>query len=240
MNIYLQSPAKKQVSRQGELEDLHRLRSRETDLKILRILSSYLTGKTTLGKIRDKVDSSPFKVLISTILSARTKDKVTEAASERLFARFPDIQSLSRAENQTIADMIKPVLYHNVKSKRLVEVSRRLLENYSGKVPDSLDELIKLPGVGRKTANCVLVYGFGKPAIPVDVHVHRVSNRIGIVRTKTPEETEAELSSIYEMEYWLDLNELFVRFGQTTCLPINPRCEICPISKYCNYFKFEN
>ncbi len=220
-------------------EALHRLRSKNDAVKILEAIRLRITGKTTLGKVGEALDSSPFKVLISTILSARTKDQITEVASQRLFAGFPDVRSLSQADPKEIAQIIRPVLYHNVKGRRVVEVSRILVERLSEQVPDTLEALMELPGVGRKTANCVLVYGFGVPAIPVDVHVHRVSNRIGLVRTRSPDETEIELTRIYDRKYWLDVNELFVRFGQTICKPVNPLCPICPVNRYCNYYKFE-
>src|SRR5487761_781394 len=215
---------------------LPRLRSKKEALKILEIIRLAITGKTTLGRVGDAVDSSPFKVLISTMLSARTKDPVTEASSQRLFARFPDIESLAKADHSDVAQIIRPVLYHNVKGRRVVEVSKILLERFSGNVPKTLEGLTELPGVGRKTANCVLVYGFGVPAIPVDVHVHRVSNRIGLVRTLKPEETETKLSGVYDRKYWLDVNELFVRFGQTICRPVRPLCPVCPVNRFCNFY----
>lgn len=215
---------------------LPRLRTKKEALKILEIIRLAITGKTTLGKVGDAVDSSPFKVLISTMLSARTKDPVTEASSQRLFARFSDVGSLAKAGPGDVAQIIRPVLYHNVKGRRVVEVSKILLERFSGNVPKTLEGLTELPGVGRKTANCVLVYGFGVPAIPVDVHVHRVSNRIGLVRTLKPEETETKLSGVYDRKYWLDVNELFVRFGQTICRPVRPLCPVCPVNMFCNFY----
>lgn len=217
-------------------KNLHRLRSNKQALKILEIIRLAITGKTTLGKVGDAVDSSPFKVLISTMLSARTKDRVAEASSQRLFTRFPDVGSLAKADPREVAQIIRPVLYHNVKGSRVVAVSKILLERFSGNVPNTLEGLIELPGVGRKTANCVLVYGFGVPAIPVDVHVHRVSNRIGLVRTLKPEETETKLSGVYDRKYWLDVNELFVRFGQTICRPMRPLCPGCPVNRFCNFY----
>ena len=220
-------------------EATHRLRSKKQAVKIIEMIRLAITGKTTLGKIGGAMDSSPFKVLISTMLSARTKDQVTEVASQSLFARFPDARSLAQADPGKVAQIIKPVLYHNVKGKRVVQVSQILGSRFSGRVPSTLEELVELPGVGRKTANCVLVYGFGVPAIPVDVHVHRVSNRIGLVRTSKPEETETQLARVYDRKYWLDVNELFVRFGQTICKPVKPLCRGCPVNRYCNYYRFQ-
>jgi endonuclease-3 len=216
-----------------------KLKTKKDPVEILDRIRLQITGETALGKIRNNPDSSPFKVLISTVLSARTKDSVTEAASQRLFEKFPNSDSLSKADPSELAKIILPVLYHNVKSKRIVEISRILEQKFSSRVPSTLAELMELPGVGRKTANCVLVYGFGRSAIPVDVHVHRVSNRIGLVRTKRPKQTEEELTRIYDEKYWLDINELFVRFGQTICKPIRPSCPACSIKKYCDYYKFE-
>ncbi len=124
-----------------------------------------------------------------------------------------------------------------MKAKRIISVAKIIEKDYGGKTPSKMDELLELPGVGRKTANCVLVYAYNTPAIPVDVHVHRISNRIGLVSTRTPEETEQELSRIYEEKYWLAVNELFVSFGQTVCKPIVPRCGICRVKAYCNYYE---
>ncbi len=185
------------------------------------------------------MDSSPFRVLISTVLSARTKDSVTESASQRLFAKFPSSSLLSQADQGEVAKIIRPVLYHNVKARRIVKIAQIVEKQFSGAVPSTFEGLIAIPGVGRKTANCVLVYGFRTPAIPVDIHVHRVSNRLGLVKTKKPEETESKLTKIYEKKYWLDINELFVRFGQTICRPVLPLCSTCRVRKYCNYYRFE-
>lgn len=178
-------------------------------------------------------------MLISTILSARTRDPVTEEASARLFAKFPDARKLSRAGPRTVAKLIRPVSFYKVKAGRVIEVSRIIEEKFQNKVPSDLDELLSLPGVGRKTANCVLVYAFHTPAIPVDVHVHRISNRIGLVETKTPEETEKALEHLYSRNDWLDVNELFVRFGQTVCKPMVPRCGICSVRPLCDYYRYE-
>ena len=215
------------------------LRTRGESIKILTLIRKQITGKTTLGKIGEQESSSPFRVLISTILSARTKDPVTEGASERLFARYPDSKRLSNADPAVIAGIIRSVLYHNTKGRRVVEAAKMIEERFSGRVPSSFEDLESIPGVGRKTANCVLVYGFGAPAIPVDVHVHRVSNRIGLAHTKKEEETEVELARLYDKKYWLDINELFVRFGQTICKPIGPLCDRCKVNRYCHYYRFE-
>ncbi len=192
---------------------------------------------TALQEISDSTDGDPFRVLIATVLSHRTKDPVTAKASSRLFAAFPDARKLSRANVRTVSRLIKPVGFYRTKAKTVKKLARIILEQYGNKVPESMDELLKLPSVGRKTANCVLVYGFKKPAIPVDTHVHRIFNRIGIVETKTPDETEMELVKIVDRRDWLDLNDVFVKFGQLVCKPIGPRCPACPLKDRCRYYR---
>jgi endonuclease III len=213
-----------------------RLRTKPEAIKILRLIGKSIRGKTALGKIGSET-SDPFRVLISTILSARTRDPVTEMVSARLFSKYPDAAALSRAPLAKVVELIKPVAFYNNKAPNIIESARQIVEKFGGEVPRDYESLLDLPGVGRKTANCVLVYGFSEPAIPVDTHVHRIANRIGLVRTKTPEGTEKELSQLYAKKYWLDVNELFVSFGQATCRPIGPKCSVCPLSGMCNYFK---
>lgn len=210
---------------------------RERAKKILDLIRSAVDSATALGTIRDTSNSDPFKVLISTILSARTRDSITEKISNRLFEKYSSPNSFAKADYEELASDIRPVSFYHQKAKNIIETSKLLVDRYGGKVPRSYSELMELPGVGRKTAGCVLVYGFGQPAIPVDVHVHRVSNRIGLVQTSDPEETEIELEKLYDRKYWVDINELFVSFGQTLCLSIRPRCEICPVKKMCNYYR---
>ena len=183
-------------------------------------------------------NNNPFRSLISTILSQRTRDENTERASGNLFSVYKRPRDIANAPVKSIERLIKPAGFYRVKAKRIKEVSRLIAEKYNGKVPDTIDELLKLPGVGRKTANCVLVYGFNKKAIPVDIHVHRISNRLGLVKTKRPEETERELMRKVPKKYWLVLNELFVRFGQNICRPINPRCGECSINNMCDFYAF--
>ncbi|MEM3086142.1 MAG: endonuclease III [Halobacteria archaeon] len=182
---------------------------------------------TTLGAVREAEPEEPFKVLIATILSQRTRDENTERAARALFARYATPEAIESAPPSELGRLIRPAGFYNQKSRVLREVCRVLRERHGGRVPPSLEELLALPGVGRKTANCVLVYGFGKPAIPVDTHVHRISNRLNWVRTRTPEETEDALVASIPRRYWLDLNELFVRFGQEVCRPVGPRCGEC-------------
>jgi endonuclease III len=192
---------------------------------------------TALQEISDSTDGDPFRVLISTVLSHRTKDPTTAAASSRLFAKYHNARELSTGNIRTIARLIKPVGFYKTKAKTVKRLARIILESYKGKVPDQVDELLKLPSVGRKTANCVLVYGFKKPAIPVDTHVHRIFNRLGVVETVAPEDTEAELVRIVAKADWLPLNEVFVKFGQLVCKPIGPKCSSCPLTDRCKYYR---
>ncbi len=214
-----------------------RIREKSDAIKVLNLIRRSISETTALGNISADQDSTPFKVLISTILSARTRDLVTEEAASRLFSQFPDSKSLTKANGKTVAKLIKPVSFYHVKAKRVIQVAKLIEQRYQGSVPNSLDELLDLPGVGRKTANCVLVYAFRTPAIPVDVHVHRISNRIGLVDTKTLEQTEEALAKIYDRKYWLEVNELFVRFGQMICKPLVPRCSMCNVRPLCNYYQ---
>lgn len=192
--------------------------------------------ETALGKISSKTED-PFKVLVSTILSQRTRDEMTEIASEDLFAEYPDAEALARAPIARVRRLIKPVGFYNQKAAKIKEVSRIIARQYGGKVPSDFDELMKLPQVGPKTANCVLVYGFGIPRIPVDTHVHRISNRLGLVRTESPEETETALVRIVPREYWIDINGFLVSFGKEVCRPIGPRCSECRFTQFCDYFQ---
>ncbi len=192
---------------------------------------------TALAQLQDVEKGDPFRVLISTILSQRTRDENTTRASENLFSTYRTPQELADADIEVVRRLIRPSGFYNMKARNIITVSRQLLSEFGGKVPDNEQDLLRLHSVGRKTANCVLVYGFNKPAIPVDTHVHRVSNRLGIVETKKPEETEAALVKKVPRRYWLDLNDLFVRFGQTTCKPIGPRCGSCTLRRSCRYYR---
>ncbi len=183
---------------------------------------------TTISKKKD-----PFKVLIGTVLSLRTKDDVTHKASERLFEKASTPYEIIKLSPEEIEKLIYPVGFYKRKAKNIIEISKILIEKYNGNVPDSIDELLKLPGVGRKTANLVITLGYGKLGICVDTHVHRISNRLGIVKTKTPEETEFALRKILPKKYWIEYNDLLVTWGQNICTPISPKCSICKISPYC-------
>lgn len=182
-------------------------------------------------------DGNPYRVLIRTILSQRTRDDNTDRASAQLFSKYHTMTEIAQANPAELEPLIRPAGFYHVKAKRIVEVSRKLLDEYKGQVPEDMKGLLELPGVGRKTANCVLVYGFQKPAIPVDVHVHRISNRLGLVDTKNPEETELELEKIVPREYWIELNDLMVQFGQNICRPQSPRHQECPLQEICDYYR---
>lgn len=195
-----------------------------------------LVRPTALKNLQIQEDGDPFKILIGTILSARTRDEVTTAVIKALFSKFKNPDELSRANLSDIKKLIQKIGFYNVKASRLKEVSQLIIKKYNREVPSNLDDLLTLPGVGRKTANCVLVYGFKKAAIPVDIHVHRISNRIGIVNTKNPEETENVLQKSIDKKYWIRVNETFVTFGQNICLPIKPKCSVCQLTKMCKYY----
>jgi endonuclease-3 len=182
----------------------------------------------------------PFRILIATILSARTKDENTTKAADKLFKVYGTPQKLAKAKVKDVEKMIKSVGFYHVKSRRIINAANIILSKYHGKVPANIEQLTDIPGVGRKTANCVLVYAFEEPAIPVDTHVHRISNRLGLVDTKTPEETEMELRKKVPKKYWLPINNTFVMYGQNICKPISPMCNVCKIKKNCNYFKTKN
>ncbi|MFX1479931.1 MAG: endonuclease III domain-containing protein [Promethearchaeota archaeon] len=198
----------------------------------LKKIEMVLEGDAHLDALARK-KQEPFKILISTILSARTRDSNTKLATELLFAKFNSPKLIANAEIETLEELIKVSGFYKVKAARIKEVSKVLLEKYQGEVPADLEKLLNLPGVGAKTANCVLVYAFKIPAIPVDTHVHRISNRLGWVKTKKPEETEKALKNIIPKDLWLKINRIFVRFGQQICLPNHPKCDECPLKTSC-------
>ncbi len=182
----------------------------------------------------------PFKVLISCLLSLRTKDAVTEKASERLFRIAETPEKLSALSLEEIEKAIYPVGFYKTKAKRIKEISKIIKEKYGSIVPDNFEELLKLKGVGRKTVNIVMVYGFGKEGLPIDTHCHRIPNRLGWIKTKTPEQTEKALRKLIPKKYWFDFNDLFVQFGQNICKPVKPLCNICLVKKYCEFYKKAN
>lgn len=195
---------------------------------------------TALKQLQAEESGDPFKILIGTILSSRTRDENTTKVVKTLFKRFRNAKELAEGNIEEVKQIVHSIGFYNVKAKRIIEVSQLIVKRFDGKVPNSIEKLLELPGVGRKTANCVLVYGFNIPAIPVDIHVHRISNRIGLVNTKTPEKTEIELSNIIDRRYWLKLNSTFVMYGQNVCLPVTPNCKLCKLKKICKFYRSTN
>lgn len=175
----------------------------------------------------------PYRVLIGCVLSLRTKDEVSYPATERLFARAATPPQMLRLRASVIARLIYPTGFYRRKAVQIREISRRLLDRFGGEVPDRIDELLTLPGVGRKTANLVVTLGFGKPGICVDTHVHRIANRLGCIETRHPDETEAELRRILPRRWWIPINETLVRHGQQVCKPISPICTACAVERVC-------
>ncbi len=191
---------------------------------------------TALRGLQLEESGDPFKILIGTILSARTRDENTTKVVRRLFARFSTPHDLASADIDQIKKIIHSIGFYNVKAGRIKRVSQTLVDEHGGVVPSDLEDLLKLPGVGRKTANCVLVYAFDKPAIPVDIHVHRISNRLGLVSTRTPEQTEFDLVKKVDKKLWTKVNDTFVTYGQNICLPIKPNCGVCGLRDACKYY----
>ena len=198
-----------------------------------------LTGLPSVSEVaRDNNDPSddsalPFRVLVATMISLRTKDAVTRVASDRLLASAATPAALAGLPESKIARLIYPAGFYRTKARSLRRTARILVAEHEGRVPRTMDELLALPGVGRKTANLVLNLGYGLPGICVDTHVHRISNRTGWVRTRNPAGTEQALMEVLPRRYWISINELLVRFGQVICTPISPRCSICPITSWC-------
>ena len=176
----------------------------------------------------------PYLVLIACILSLRTNDRTTYPATCRMLELAKTPQEMMQVDEDTLAEAIYPVGFYKNKARQIIELSRQIVEKYNGKVPDSIEELCKFNGVGRKTANLVMTLGFGVPAICVDVHVHRIFNRLGYIKTSTPEETEFALRKKLPVEYWIPINTLLVTHGQNVCRPINPKCSECPVFAYCD------
>ncbi len=187
-----------------------------------------------VGVVAKESGRDPFLVLISTLLSLRTKDKTTREAGDRLFALARTPTTMLKLSLKKIEQAIYPVGFYRTKAKSIHEICRRLISEHGGKVPNSIDELVALPGVGRKTANLVVTIGFGKPGICVDIHVHRISNRWGYINTKTPEESEMVLRKKLPKQYWIIYNDLLVPYGQNQCLPVSPRCSTCRLTDLCD------
>lgn len=199
------------------------------DLPVGRVIAAI---RRRVGPV-DTTPKDPFTVLVATLISLRTRDEVTHAAAQRLLARAPTAEALARLDEDTIDRLIYPAGFHRTKARTLRAVARLLLERHGGAVPATLDALRALPGVGLKTANLVLSRGHGVAAICVDTHVHRIFNRLGHVETAHPDETEAALRGRLPRRYWIEVNELLVRFGQQVCTPLSPRCSTCPVARWC-------
>lgn len=200
--------------------------------KIIQILKQANQPQSDFVKLMESF-RDPYLVLISCILSLRTNDKTTYPATLRMFELGKTPQKIAQASVEDLAQAIFPVGFYKNKAEQIIELSKVLVEKYNSQVPDSIEELVKFKGVGRKTANLVLARGFNEPAICVDVHVHRIFNRLGYVKTETPEQTEMELRKKLPKEFWIDINTLLVTHGQNVCKPISPMCSVCPIEKYC-------
>lgn len=199
---------------------------------IVRLLKAAKQPQSDFVQLMDSF-KDPYIVLISCILSLRTNDRTTYPATLRMLELGKTPEEISKIDVEKLAETIYPVGFYKNKAEQIVELSKILVEKYDSKVPDEIDELVKFKGVGRKTANLVLSEGFNKPAICVDVHVHRIFNRLGYIKTKTPEESEFALREKLPKKFWIDINSLMVTHGQNVCKPIKPLCNICPIEKYC-------
>lgn len=201
--------------------------------KIMKILSKEYPSndKTTLNRMRKKPDA--FKILISCLLSLRTQDRNTKIASDRLFAVADTPEKILNLPLNKLEKLIFSSGHYKKKSKTIQDVSKEIIERFNGKVPNEKEKLLSIKGIGPKTANIVLAFAFQQQVIPVDTHCHRIPNRLGWVKTKTPEETEKALEKILPKKYWSEFNAIFVLFGKTICQPISPWCSKCPISKYC-------
>ncbi len=203
------------------------------------VFDEFSTALATLGKKLPAVSlvavekQDPFSVLISTLISLRTKDDVTLNASQRLLSKAPTPQRMLELDEDSVAELIYPAGFYKRKASQIRRISQILVDKYEGKVPDNVEELMALPGVGIKTANLTLNLGFGIDAICVDCHVHQISNRLGWIMTKTPEESEKALMKIMPRRFWIPLNELLVSYGQEICTSVSPKCSMCPESHRC-------
>lgn len=200
--------------------------------EVLDSIESCLEGEAHLDQLASN-KQDPFKILISTVLSARTRDTNTREATKTLFAKYKTPEEIANASTEELEKLIYKAGFYRVKASRIKDISQILLDKHDGQVPRDFNELNSLPGVGAKTANCVLVYAFKIPAIPVDTHVHRISNRLKFVKTTSPKETEKRLKEAVPKNQWLRINRLLVRFGQQICKPNKPKCEKCPINDSC-------
>ena len=201
--------------------------------KIVKLLKDAKQPQSEFVKLMDSF-KNPYLVLIACILSLRTNDKTTLPATLRMLELAKTPKEMKNVSQEELAKAIYPVGFYENKANQIIELSKTIDEELNGQVPDEIEDLIKFKGVGRKTANLVLSLGFNKPAICVDVHVHRIFNRLGYIKTKTPEETEFALREKLPQKYWIDINTLLVTHGQNVCKPIKPKCSECPIARYCS------
>ena len=200
--------------------------------KIVQTLQEAKQPQSDFVKLMDSF-KDPYKVLIACILSLRTNDKTTYPATLRMLELAQTPSQMAKISPEVLEKAIYPVGFYKNKAKQIIELSKIIENDYAGRVPDTIEELCKFKGVGRKTANLVMTLGFGVPAICVDVHVHRIFNRLGYIKTKTPEETEFALREKLPKKYWIPINTLMVTHGQNVCKPVKPKCEICPIKQFC-------
>lgn len=213
---------------------MERMKNQEAIHKIVSILKKEIRQwKVPIVGVVANESKDPFQILISCLLSLRTKDDTTEIASRRLFQKTTTPQGMLNLSLETIEKLIYPVGFYKTKARRIHEISQALIGEFEGKVPDNIEDLLTLKGIGRKTANLVITLGFNLDGICVDIHVHRISNRLGWIKTKTPHETEFALMKILPRPYWKIINDLFVTFGQNLCRPVSPFCSRCPINEYC-------
>lgn len=209
------------------------MRDRDIDACIRILKREIRRWKEPVVGVVAKASRDPFQILISTVLSLRTKDQTTAEASTRLFRLATTPQTMLAVPRRTIERAIYPVGFYRTKARHIHDICRDLLARYGGRVPDEIDELLTLKGVGRKTANLVVTLGFRKPGICVDVHVHRISNRWGYIRTKSPAQSEEALRRKLPLPHWIIYNDLLVPFGQNLCTPVSPRCSECKLARYC-------
>jgi endonuclease-3 len=210
------------------------MKSREIHSALRVLGEQYINWKTPAVTIVSQCDGSPFKVLVSCIISLRTKDEVTAAASARLFRQASTPESMQALSVDEISALIYPAGFYRNKAAQICEISRQIAEEHGGRVPDDMERLLAFKGVGRKTANLVMTLGFGRQGICVDTHVHRICNRWGYVSTRSPDETEMALRDKLPPEYWIRINDLLVAFGQNICFPVSPSCSTCRLNRICS------
>jgi endonuclease-3 len=201
--------------------------------RALEVIARFVEGADPLAVTRASQGGDPFAVLVSTLISLRTRDEVTDLVTPRLLAAAPDAGRMARMKPERIARLIYPAGFYKTKGRTIRDVARALVARWDGRVPDTLDELTSLKGVGRKTANLVLTLGHRKPGICVDTHVHRIANRLGFARTRAPDETELVLRARLPSRWWMDINDVLVSFGRVHCGPLSPKCSTCPVRGAC-------